>query len=272
MGSASVSPDPMAEARRAARAVRAGTGIEGADVAVVLGSGWAGAADRLGASIGAVACRDVPGFPARAVLGQQAEIRAVELAGSGRTALVFASRTHYYQFRDAQAVAHPVRVAAALGARTVVLTNGCGSLRPEWGAGRVVAIRDHLNLTGASPLVGARFVDMTDAYAPRLRELARRVDPDVVEGVYAQFPGPQYETPAEVRMAGVLGADVVGMSTALEAIAARDLGLDVLGLAFVTNLAAGVGDAGLSHAEVLAAGEAAVPRLARLLVGVLSQL
>ncbi|MCL2849343.1 MAG: purine-nucleoside phosphorylase, partial [Micrococcales bacterium] len=166
---------------------------------------------------------------------------------------------------------HPVRTAAAAGARVVVLTNGCGSLVADWTPGTVVLVSDHLNLTGVSPLVGAQFVDLTDLYSQRLRALARQVDPDLPEGVYAQLPGPHYETPSEVRMLGVMGAHLVGMSTALEAIAARAAGMEVLGMSLVTNLAAGVSGQPLSHSEVVDAGQGAAGRLAGLLAGIVDQ-
>src|SRR5690606_18496316 len=135
---------------------------------------------------------------------------------------------HYYEGRGVRSVVHAVRTAAASGCSTIVLTNGCGGLRPEWAPGTPVLISDHINLTATSPLEGATFVDLTDVYTPRLRELARTIDPSLEEGVYVQFRGPHYETPAEVRMAKVLGGDLVGMSTTLEAIAAREAGMDVL--------------------------------------------
>jgi len=148
----------------------------------------------------------------------------------------------------------------------VVLTNGSGGLRPEWGPGTPVLISDHINLTGLSPVEGPNFVDLTDLYSARLRGIARDVDSSLEEGVYVQFPGPHYETPAEVRMARNLGGDLVGMSTALEAIAAREAGLEVLGISLVTNPAAGVGEARpLDHEEVLAAGRAAAERCGSLL-------
>ena len=149
--------------------------------------------------------------------------------------------------------------------RTIVLTNGCGGLEPSWTPGTPVLISDHINLTGRSPLVGATFVDLTDLYSSRLRAMCREVDPSLDEGVYVQFPGPHYETPAEVRMAGILGGDLVGMSTTLEAIAAREAGLEVLGISLVTNLAAGISDQPLDHAEVLEAGRAAASRMGELL-------
>jgi purine-nucleoside phosphorylase len=133
-----------------------------------------------------------------------------------------------------------------------------------------VLISDHINLTATSPLEGATFVDLTDLYSPRLRAVARSVDPSLAEGVYAQFPGPHYETPAEVQYAKRIGADLIGMSTALEAIAARHAGLEVFGISLVTNLAAGISPEPLSHEEVLEAGRAAGPRISRLLADVLA--
>jgi len=186
--------------------------------------------------------------------------------------LVLGSRTHLYEGRGLRRVAHGVRTAAATGASTMVLTNGCGGLHISWRPGQVVLIKDHLNLTACSPLGGATFVDMTDVYTPRLRELAREVDPTLPEGVYAQFRGPQYETPAEVRMAGILGADLVGMSTTLEAVAARHCGMDVLGVSLVTNLAAGVSPSPLSHQEVIEAGQTAGPVISDLLAKIVTKI
>ncbi|WP_043535902.1 phosphorylase family protein, partial [Actinomyces polynesiensis] len=154
----------------------------------------------------------------------------------------------------------------------VVLTNGCGGLNPEWAPGQVVLIRDHINLTATSPLEGATFVDLTDLYSQHLRDLAHEVDATLPEGVYVQFPGPHYETPAEVRMAGIIGGDLVGMSTTLEAIAAREAGMEVLGLSLMTNLAAGISPDPLSHAEVLEAGREAAPRIARLLADIVARM
>jgi purine-nucleoside phosphorylase len=185
---------------------------------------------------------------------------------------VFLGRTHLYEGRGVDAVAHTVRTAAAAGCSRIVLTNGCGGLNPAWGPGTVVLIADHLNLTGRSPLRGAEFVDLTDLYSSRLRGLARDVDSALPEGVYAQLPGPQYETPAEIRMLGTLGADLVGMSTALEAIAARAAGMEVLGLSLVTNAAAGTTGAALDHAEVLASGRQAAHRLGTLLGGIVERM
>lgn len=258
-------------AAAAAAELRNRTGIENLDIAMVLGSGWGAAADRLGEELAVVAAAELPGFRPPVVSGHRAEIRIFRTA-AGRTVGVFGARTHYYEGHGVDAVAHGVRTAAAAGAHTLVLTNGCGGLDPTVPPGTPVLIADHINLTGATPLRGPEFVDMSQVYSSRLLALAREVAPDLGEGVYAQFPGPQYETPAEVRMAGILGATLVGMSTTLEAIAARAAGLEILGLSLVTNLAAGVSDEPLSHAEVLAAGRAAEGRLAELLGAIVERL
>ncbi len=244
------------------------TSIARHDVALVLGSGWSGAADLLGEQVASVDAAQVPGFHAPAVPGHVASLRSIKVGDAH--VLVLGARTHFYEGRGVAAVAHPVRTAAAAGCSVVVLTNGCGGINPST-PGSTVLISDHLNLTGATPLVGATFVDLTDLYSPRLRALAREVDPALPEGVYAQFGGPQFETPAEVRMARTLGADLVGMSTVLEAIAAREAGLEVLGISLVTNPAAGIGGA-LDHTDVLEAGRAAGPRIAALLADVVRRI
>lgn len=259
-----MSDDPYALAQSAAEAIRQRFSLPGIDHAYVLGSGWSAAADDLGEPIGAIDLAELPGFSAPVVAGHGGQLRLVTTA-TGRTAAVLTGRTHRYEGRGEATVVHGVRTMAAAGASTLVLTNGCGGLRPEWPPGTPVLIADHINLTGASPLVGARFVDLTDAYAPRLRDLVRSLAPTIEEGVYAQFPGPHYETPAEVRMARVLGADLVGMSTALETIAAREAGMEVLAISLVTNAAAGISPTPLDHAEVIQAGKDAAPVLRRLL-------
>jgi len=241
------------------------------DVALVLGSGWAAAADGLGQQIAHCDLAEVPGFAKPSVAGHGSELRVVRTTG-GKIAAIFTGRTHLYEGRGAAQVVHGIRTSAAAGARIVVLTNGCGGLNRDWPPGTPVLIRDHINLTGATPLIGARFIDLSEAYASRLRDLARSVEPELPEGVYVQFRGPQFETPAEVRMAGVLGGDLVGMSTALEAVAAREAGMEVLGISLVTNLAAGISATPLSHEEVLEAGQEAAPRLRRLLAGIASAL
>ena len=264
--------DPFDVAAEAAAVIAERTGAPRHDVALVLGSGWGQTADLIGETLATVDNADVPGFHRAAVAGHSATMRSVAIGDTGRRALVFGTRTHFYEGRGVRAVVHGVRTAAAAGCSTIVLTNGCGGLNPAWAPGTPVLIRDHINLTAHSPVEGANFVDLTDLYTPRLRDLAREVDGDLDEGVYVQFRGPHYETPAEVRMAKVLGGDLVGMSTTLEAIAARQCGLDVLGISLVTNLAAGISDQPLSHAEVLEAGQAAAERCGRLLAAVVGRL
>jgi len=264
--------DPFDAAREAAAYLARATGVERHDVALVLGSGWGGAADLLGETVAEIPSTDVPGFSAAAVVGHTGVIRSVRIEATGKHALVLGSRTHLYEGRGVRRVVHGVRTAAAAGATTVVLTNGCGGLNLEWTPGTPVLIRDHINLTATSPLEGATFVDLTDLYSQRLRDLAHEVDASLGEGVYVQFPGPHYETPAEVKMAGILGGDLVGMSTTLEAIAARHAGLEVLGVSLVTNFGAGISPTPLAHAEVLEAGAAAGPRISALLAEVIKRL
>jgi purine-nucleoside phosphorylase len=263
--------DPVALAHQAGTAIRERFGIAGIDSAFVLGSGWSAAADDLGELIGSCELAELPGFSAPTVRGHGGTLRIVR-TGAGSTGAVLTGRTHFYETRDVTQVVHGVRAVAAAGAKVLVLTNGCGSLNPDWVPGTVVLIADHINLTGASPLRGATFIDLSEAYAVRLRTLARGIDPTLPEGVYVQFGGPQFETPAEVRMAGVLGGNLVGMSTALETIAAREAGLSVLGISLVTNLAAGISALPLNHEEVLQAGQEAAPRLRRLLAGIAAAL
>ncbi|MFT4263489.1 MAG: purine-nucleoside phosphorylase [Nocardioides sp.] len=254
------------------------TGVERHDVALVLGSGWLPAADMLaeaGELTAEIERADLPGFSAAAVAGHSGKIRSIRIPaadGSDLNVLAFLARTHYYEGKGVEAVVHPIRTAAKAGVSKIVITNGCGGLNKAWSPGTPVLIKDHINLTGASPLVGANFVDLTDLYSSRLRGIARELDPSLDEGVYVQFPGPHYETPAEVRMAGVIGGDLVGMSTALEAIAAREAGMEILGISLVTNLAAGISDAPLSHQEVIDAGREAATRMGRLLATIVPRL
>jgi purine-nucleoside phosphorylase len=266
--------DPYTAAQAAAERLRALTGVDRYDVAVVLGSGWAPAADALGETVAEFPVTELPGFVGPAAAGHPGLVRCV--SADDRFTLVFVGRTHLYEHRDVAASVHNVRTAAATGARVVALTNGCGGLRPEWPPGTPVLVSDHLNLTGVSPLVGARFLDLTEVYSRRLRAICREVDPGLAEGVYVQVPGPHYETPAEVRMIRTLGGDLVGMSTAIEAIAAREAGAEVLGISLVTNPAAGLRDretaAPLDHADVLAAGAAAAARMGSLLAQILKRL
>ena len=264
--------DPFEIARQAAAVIAERSGSPRHDVALVLGSGWGQTGDLIGETLATIDNADVPGFAKAAVAGHSGVMRSVAIGDTGRRALVYGTRTHFYEGRGVRAVVHAVRTAAAAGCRTIVLTNGCGGLNPDWAPGTPVLIRDHLNLTATSPIEGANFVDLTDLYSPRLRELAREVDSDLDEGVYVQFRGPHYETPAEVQMARILGGDLVGMSTTLEAIAARQCGLEVLGISLVTNLAAGISDQPLSHAEVLDAGRDAAERCGHLLAAVVRKL
>ena len=256
--------DPTAAAHAAATTINSNAGIESHDIALVLGSGWGGAADLLGETVAEISAAEVPGFHAPAVEGHGATLRTVRIEASGKHALVLGSRTHYYEGKGVRRVVHSVRTAAAAGASVMILTNGAGGVRPEWGPGTPVLISDHINLTADSPLEGATFIDLTDLYSARLRELALTVR-ELDEGVYVQFRGPHYETPAEVKMARTIGGDIVGMSTALEAIAAREAGMEVLGMSLITNPAAGVSPNPLSHTEVLEAGKAAEADLAELL-------
>jgi purine-nucleoside phosphorylase len=266
--------DPYAAA--AASAARLGelTGQPRHDVAVVLGSGWASAAALIGDPVAEVSLAHLGGFPPPTVAGHAGVVRSVGV-GQARV-LVFLGRAHLYEGHSPDTVVHGVRTAIAAGCRVVVLTNAAGGIG-GYPVGQPVVIRDHLNLTGRSPLAGppppdgypARFADLTEAYSTRLRGLAREADPSLPEGVYAGLPGPHYETPAEIGMLRVLGADLVGMSTVLETIAARHLGAEVLGLSLVTNPAAGLGGPELNHEEVVAAGKAAADRMGALLAAVL---
>lgn len=262
--------NPYDLAAQAADTLRSRVGGADIDLALVMGSGWLPAADVLGPTEAELPADELPGFSAPAVEGHGGTIRIVRVGD--RRVLVFLGRTHLYEGRGVASVVHGVRTAAAAGASAVVLTNGCGGLNPAWTPGTPVLIRDHINLTATSPLEGARFVDLTDLYSARLRELVRGVDPALDEGVYVQLPGPHYETPAEIAMVRAIGGDLVGMSTTLEAIAAREAGLEVLGISLVTNHAAGTTGEPLDHAEVLEAGREAATRMGTLLAGVLPRI
>nr|WP_297416652.1 purine-nucleoside phosphorylase [uncultured Nocardioides sp.] len=257
------SSEPQQLAAAAADRLRELTGVDKHDVALVMGSGWLPAVDALGEATAELSTTDLPGFSASAVQGHAGKIRSVR-AGD-KNLLVFLGRTHFYEGRGVRAVVHGVRTAAAAGCRVMVLTNGCGGLKETWTPGTPVLISDHINLTATSPIEGAHFVDLTDLYSSRLRTLCKEVDPSLDEGVYVQFPGPHYETPAEIRMVRTIGGDLVGMSTVLEAIAAREAGMEVLGISLVTNLAAGMTGEALNHEEVLEAGRAAASRMGELL-------
>jgi purine-nucleoside phosphorylase len=263
-------PQASADAAAAAHRLRELTGEASHDVALVMGSGWVPAAESLGVPQREFGITELPGFPPPTVEGHAGTVRSYRLGE--KRALVYLGRTHYYEGRDVTAVAHGVRTAVAAGCKTVVLTNGCGGLRPGLRVGQPVLISDHINLTAASPILGANFVDLTDLYSPRLRALCKEIDASLEEGVYVQFPGPHYETPAEIRMVRAIGGELVGMSTVLEAIAAREAGAEVLGISLVTNLAAGLTGEPLNHEEVLQAGRDSASRMGSLLAQVLGRI
>lgn len=264
------SADPTRIAELSASVIAARTGVPRHDVAVVLGSGWESAAEALGTPTAMIPMIDVPDFTPPTAAGHRGQVLSIPIGG--HQVLVLVGRIHPYEGHDLSRVVHPVRTACAAGADTVVLTNAAGGLRDEYSVGQPVLIADHLNLTARSPLVGPRFVDLVDAYQPALRALAREVDPTLTEGVYAGLPGPHYETPAEIAMLRTLGADLVGMSTVHETIAARAEGAQVLAVSLVTNLAAGMTGAPVDHDEVLAAGRRSAAAMGALLAAVISRL
>ncbi|MBY6413842.1 purine-nucleoside phosphorylase [Rhodococcus sp. BP-252] len=255
--------DPTGAASAAAAAIADATGVSSHSVAIVLGSGWQAAAEPFGTPTATLRMADLPGFAAPSASGHSGTITSVNVGGTHT--LLLQGRTHAYEGHDLRRVVHPVRSAIATGVKTVVLTNAAGGIREGMSVGQPVLISDHLNLTARSPLVGAEFVDLVDAYSSDLRDLAREIDPSLEDGVYAGLPGPHYETPAEIRMLRTLGADLVGMSTVHETIAARAQGARVLGISLVTNLAAGMTGEHLNHAEVLEAGKASASRMGDLL-------
>lgn len=263
--------DPFAVAKDAAAAIAAATGVEKHDIALTLGSGWGKAADLIGETTATIPAADIPGFSKPALEGHVGTLRSI-LLPSGKRALVIGARTHYYENHGVRRVVHSVRTAAATGATTMILTNGAGGIKETWKPGTPVLISDHLNLTADSPLEGATFIDLTDLYSKRLREIAKSIDPSLDEGVYTQFRGPHYETPAEVQMAKTIGGDIVGMSTALEAIAAREAGMEILGMSLITNLAAGIQSTPLSHEEVIQAGKDAEVQISSLLAQIVTAL
>ncbi|MEJ1923254.1 purine-nucleoside phosphorylase [Microbacterium sp. KHB019] len=263
--------DPSAIAAEAAADIARLTGVETHDIALTLGSGWGKAAELIGETVATIPATEVTGFSKPALEGHVGTLRSIRTPG-GKNVLVIGARTHYYEGHGVRRVVHSVRTAAATGAKIMVLTNGAGGIRETWKPGQPVLISDHLNLTADSPLEGATFVDLTDLYSKRLRDVAHSIDPSLDEGVYTQFRGPHYETPAEVQMAKAIGGHIVGMSTALEAIAAREAGMEILGFSLITNLAAGIQKTPLSHGEVIEAGKAAEPVISALLARVVGAL
>lgn len=263
--------DPFAVAAQAADDIARITGVDRHDIALTLGSGWGKAAELVGETTATFPATEVTGFSKPALEGHVGTLRSV-LTPKGKRVLVIGARTHFYEGHGVRRVVHSVRTAAATGARTMVLTNGAGGIKHTWKPGTPVLISDHINLTASTPLEGATFIDLTDLYSLRLRDLARTIDPSLDEGVYCQFTGPQYETPAEVQMAKAIGGHIVGMSTALEAIAARQAGMEILGFSLITNMAAGIQTTPLSHQEVIDAGREAEPVISSLLARVIGAL
>ncbi|CAN5276411.1 purine-nucleoside phosphorylase [soil metagenome] len=263
--------NPFDIAAEAASQIAEKTGVDRHDIALTLGSGWAKAADLIGETTATITAQDIVGFGKPALEGHVGTLRSI-LLPNGKRALVIGARTHYYEGHGVRRVVHSVRTAAATGATTMILTNGAGGIKETWKPGTPVLISDHINLTADSPLEGATFIDLTDLYSSRLRAIARTVDGSLDEGVYCQFRGPHYETPAEVQMAKAIGGHIVGMSTALEAIAARQAGMEILGMSLITNLAAGIQKTPLSHEEVIQAGKDAEVRLGGLLAQIVAEL
>jgi purine-nucleoside phosphorylase len=263
--------DPFEIARNAAAQIAEKTGVDRHDIALTLGSGWGKAAELLGETTATIPADEIIGFSKPALAGHPGTLRSI-LLPSGKRALVIGARTHYYENHGVRRVVHSVRTAAATGATTMILTNGAGGIKGHWKPGTPVLISDHINLTADSPLEGATFIDLTDLYSSRLRQLAHEIDPSLDEGVYTQFRGPHYETPAEVQMAKAIGGHIVGMSTALEAIAARQAGMEILGMSLITNLAAGIQKTPLSHEEVIEAGREAEPVISALLARIVGAL
>jgi purine-nucleoside phosphorylase len=263
--------DPLGTAAKAAAQIAKKTGILKHDIALVMGSGWVGACDAFGTPTHEFDAHDLAGFVAPTVVGHSGKIRSYEIGGSLR-ALVFLGRTHLYEGRGIEPVVHGVRTAVKAGCKVVILTNAAGAINTTYRVGQPVLIRDHISLTATSPLIGADFVDLSDVYSKRIREIVKTEDPGIEEGVYAHFRGPSYETPAEITMVRILGVDLVGMSTVPEAIAAHALGAEVLGISLVTNAAAGMSGEKLDHKEVIAAGLAATGRMGALLNGVIPKL
>ena len=266
--------DPLAAATAAAKEITERTGVASHDVALVMGSGWVSAVDALGIAQYECNAEDITGFLPPTVEGHSGKVRSYEIEGNGKKlqALVFLGRTHLYEGKGVEPVVHSVRTAVKAGCKVVILTNACGGINKAYKVGQPVLIRDHISLTAVSPLSGATFVDLTDLYSKRIREIVKKEDSSLEEGVYVHWRGPTYETPAEIIMMRTMGADLVGMSTVPEAIAAHALGAEVLGISLVTNAAAGVTGEKLNHEEVIAAGKAAADRMGALLKGVIPKL
>lgn len=266
--------DPLGTAQVAASQIAQRTSLPHHDIAIVMGSGWVSAADSLGRPTHEFNAEEIEGFLPPAVVGHSGKIRSYEIPGARGSirVLVFLGRNHLYEGKGIEPVVHGVRTAVKAGCKIVILTNACGGINTDYRVGQPVLIKDHISLTATSPLIGAHFVDLTDLYSKRLRAIVKSEDASLQEGVYAHWRGPTYETPAEITMMRAMGADLVGMSTVPEAIAAHALGAEVLGISLVTNAAAGVTGEKLNHEEVIAAGKAAADRMGALLKGVIPKL
>jgi purine-nucleoside phosphorylase len=265
------STDPYALGEQAAQHCGTLSGVPSHDVAVILGTGLADAVSSISPTSSQHDLGALPGFPRPFVSHQRSEVWSLEVGD--RRVLAFLGRLHLYEGYSAVEVAHPVRTAVAAGCQIIVMANASGSLRSHLLPGDVVLIADHINLTGRSPLTGlpvrsglpSPFVDLVDAWSPRMRALAKAAEGSLAEGVYAQVPGPHFETPAEIRMLRTMGADLVGMSTALEAIAARQMGAEVLGLSLVTNSAAGMTADSVSPDSIIGVGERRAKEVGRII-------
>ena len=266
--------DPLQAATQAAAEIAARTGVTTHDIALVMGSGRVTAIDALGEPIYECNAEDLTGFLPPAVEGHSGKVRSYEIKDGDKTirALVFLGRTHLYEGKGMEPVVHGVRTAVKAGCKVILLTNACGGINIKYQVGQPVLIRDHISLTAATPLVGATFIDLTDLYSKRLRAIVKSADESLEEGVYVHWRGPTYETPAEILMMRGMGADLVGMSTVPEAIAAHALGAEVLAISLVTNAAAGVTGEKLNHEEVIAAGKAAATRMGALIKSVIPNL
>jgi len=266
--------DPLAAAQQAANEIAQRTGFQSHDIALVMGSGWVSAVDALGTPVYECDADEISGFLPPAVEGHSGKVRSYEIKDGTKIirALVFLGRTHLYEGKGIEPVVHSVRTAVKAGCKIVILTNACGGINKDYRVGQPVLIRDHISLTATSPLIGANFVDLTDLYSKRIRVIVKNEDASLKEGVYVHWRGPTYETPAEILMMRTMGADLVGMSTVPEAIAAHALGAEVLGISLVTNAAAGVTGEKLNHEEVIAAGKAAADSMGALLKGVIPKL
>ena len=265
---------PLQAAVQAAAEIAERTGFATHDIALVMGSGWVTAVDALGMPKYECNAEELTGFLPPAVEGHSGKVRSYEIEDGGKKvrALVFLGRTHLYEGKGMEPVVHGVRTAVKAGCKVILLTNACGGINTNYKVGQPVLIRDHISLTAATPLVGATFVDLTDLYSKRLRAIVKSADSSLEEGVYVHWRGPTYETPAEILMMRGMGADLVGMSTVPEAIAAHALGAEVLAISLVTNAAAGVTGEKLNHEEVIAAGKAAASRMGALIKSVIPNL